>query len=706
MADSLGEVFVDVIANTADFGSGLESGVSDALASISGSVEGAFDGIPGLADDAFSGVVGSADGAAEEIGSTFERMSDAISENLGKIAVGGAVAGASMEAFARKERDTTVEARFLARQLGTTEGEMLDLISSTSNATFPLEDVTALMRTAAQRGLEGEDSLVNFANFWDMIGDATGESATSLGESSVALAALGIEVGNEAEALDAFGFIMDNTTQGVGDFLRFVERTGPQLNDLGLDIDQTAGLLGAMEQELGLSGRMARTEFRKAVGEADGDLGAMLETLGLSADTLDRYTDQVKGSGGAISDNADIFADARTPVENMTAAIRAQLFRYPQLGEAAGALAAPLTALGPAAMGFTQGAQALSMISGGVTKALGVLRVGFVKLGAVILANPIFLIGALLIGVAVLVWKFRDEIVEALVGAWEWIKEKVGALVDWFRTAIPDAISAVVDWVKENWPLILAIITGPIGLAVKFIVDNWDRIKQAVSDAVQAVRDFVRRGFERLRDTVKTLIERVRDLVVNAFNALRDRARSAVESLRDSVRTTLDTVVGFVRDLPGRVLSGIGNLGSLLYNKGRDMIQGLLDGARSLLRNIGSFFLDVVPGWIRGPFERALGISSPSKVFADLGRDTLAGYRVGLEDEFRRVERLLGEMGGDIPVAVRAEQLAGQGPVGTGGRGGQGMTVSVTVNNPTPERASESISREMRRLAFTGVFDD
>jgi hypothetical protein len=46
----------------------------------------------------------------------------------------------------------------------------------------------------------------------------------------------------------------------------------------------------------------------------------------------------------------------------------------------------------------------------------------------------------------------------------------------------------------------------------------------------------------------------------------------------------------------------------------------------SLIGSIASFFLNKLPGWIRKPFEHALGIHSPSKVFMDYGENTIAGY--------------------------------------------------------------------------------
>lgn len=44
--------------------------------------------------------------------------------------------------------------------------------------------------------------------------------------------------------------------------------------------------------------------------------------------------------------------------------------------------------------------------------------------------------------------------------------------VGWFR----HGVQATFGWVKGHWPLLLAIFTGPIGLAVLFIVRKWDGI--------------------------------------------------------------------------------------------------------------------------------------------------------------------------------------------------------------------------------------
>lgn len=49
-------------------------------------------------------------------------------------------------------------------------------------------------------------------------------------------------------------------------------------------------------------------------------------------------------------------------------------------------------------------------------------------------------------------------------------------IVDTAFETLKNAAMTAFNWLKENWPTVLAIITGPFGLAVLAIVKNWDKI--------------------------------------------------------------------------------------------------------------------------------------------------------------------------------------------------------------------------------------
>lgn len=115
----------------------------------------------------------------------------------------------------------------------------------------------------------------------------------------------------------------------------------------------------------------------------------------------------------------------------------------------------------------------------------------------------------------------------------------------------------------------------------------------------------------------------------------------------------LSSFTDWLKELPGKIVSGIGDMGKVLYGKGKDLITGLLDGAGSLLKKIGDFFLDKVPGWIKGAFKSALGISSPSKVFKAYGKNIVEGLVLGLDDQ-KPIDAVMRKITGSTSLNLQA----------------------------------------------------
>lgn len=62
-----------------------------------------------------------------------------------------------------------------------------------------------------------------------------------------------------------------------------------------------------------------------------------------------------------------------------------------------------------------------------------------------------------------------------------------------------------------------------------------------------------------------------------------------------------------MRGVPGRIVSALGNVGGLLYNAGKAILQGFLNGLRSIWDNITGF-IGSIANWIRdhkGPLSFA-----------------------------------------------------------------------------------------------------
>ena len=336
--------------------------------------------------------------ATEEMARRSQDSMRQLRDSFTGMAIGAIAVGGGIEMMAREQAALTQTTQQMAHTMGITEGAVRDLALSTANVTLPINEVLDLFTIARQRGAETSEELQDFALFWDMVGDATGGSSVALAHASIGLNALGLELSDQSEALAAFGFIHTETTSNIGEFLDFLSRTGPQLREMGMDIEDAAAMLGILEKEMGLSGRYARTEFRRAVNEADGSLEAMFETLGVSADALTQYRGNVERSSGVIEDFADIHGESYTRMQELQFQISALTYEHGELIQTASDLSPILIAIGT----------------------------GFLVVGKIIAAfNPMMLLAAATVGAVYMQIKRFMEGVEEIVKIFNYLRDTV-----------------------------------------------------------------------------------------------------------------------------------------------------------------------------------------------------------------------------------------------------------------------------------------
>lgn len=285
---------------------------------------------------------------------------------------------------------------------------------------------------------------------------------------------------------------------------------------------------------------------------------------------------------------------------------------------------------------------------------------------AVLAANPIGLIILAIVGlVAALTYFFTQTELgktimksfgDVISAVWEGIKTGLQAVGNFFTTiwnGIQTAIGAVIDWVKQNWPLLLAIITGPIGIAVGLIVKNWDTIKQAFQNAWNFVTGLWGKAGE--------FFSGIFNNIKNAFGKIGEIGKNIVEG----------------------IWNGMSGAGNWLKDK------------------IFAFIKQVIPG----PIRDALGIHSPSKVAADLAEQVPAGIAQGV---FKKaglavsavksmttgmVNQMAGGMSTDMAFGFKPSALATAGGVAIGG-GGAGPQI-VQNNDIYNQVDLDSVTREL-----------
>lgn len=148
-------------------------------------------------------------------------------------------------------------------------------------------------------------------------------------------------------------------------------------------------------------------------------------------------------------------------------------------------------------------------------------------------AAPFIAIGVVIAGVAYLIIHNWDTIVAATKAAWDFVL---------------GAVKFVWDWIKNNWPLLLAILTGPFGVAALLIAKNWDTIKQGATD----VWNWVKGKFDALVGYFTGIPAQLGKIFSGMWDGLYSGLQAAIGSIKSLWNSTLGSISFHIPDwVPG-----------------------------------------------------------------------------------------------------------------------------------------------------------
>ncbi len=140
--------------------------------------------------------------------------------------------------------------------------------------------------------------------------------------------------------------------------------------------------------------------------------------------------------------------------------------------------------------------------------------------------------------------------------------------------AIKAAVKAVFDWIKVNWPLLLAILTGPIGLAVLLIVKYWNQIKAGAAAALT----WLRQNWPLILAILTGPIGLAVLAIQRNWGAIKDGASAAVQWVKDQ----FNGLVSFFSGLPGRMGRMFAGMFDGIWEAFKSAVNRLINGWNSL----------------------------------------------------------------------------------------------------------------------------
>lgn len=118
--------------------------------------------------------------------------------------------------------------------------------------------------------------------------------------------------------------------------------------------------------------------------------------------------------------------------------------------------------------------------------------------------------------------------------------------------------------------------------------------------------------------------------IIAFFQSLPGRIGAFFQSAADGARNTWNSVVDWFKGLPGRILDAIGNVGNLLADAGKSIIDGFLKGLKSAWNKVTGW-IGGIGDWIKahkGP------ISYDRRLLVPAGNAIMTGFAQGLQSGF------------------------------------------------------------------------
>lgn len=329
------------------------------------------------------------------------------------------------------------------------------------------------------------------------------------------------------------------------------------------------------------------------------------------------------------------------------------------------------------------------------------------------------------------------KIWEVIGPAWDTVSQKLGEFGVWFsgfwNETIWPLLSKVIDffkmlgdaiggfiaehWEKFKWVLIVlgTVLLTPIVIGMGLVVAAIAAVVLIVGVVVGAITGFVyllvklpgwiAGVVSAVGDWFARMWQKVKDAFSRAGAAVSDWWENSVKTLPGKIGGAISSVGEWFRKLPGVIWDAVKGAGKWLLNTGGDIIAGLKQGLENKVKDIGAWFLDKLPGFIRKPFEKVMGIHSPSRVFAAYGVNIGQGLINGMSSMSGQVKSASEGMAGaakdiDLPdLTANATVQAVATPVAAGPSAG--LSGATGADSGVADPAALASSAEVANQAFT-----
>lgn len=254
-------------------------------------------------------------------------------------------------------------------------------------------------------------------------------------------------------------------------------------------------------------------------------------------------------------------------------------------------------------------------------------------------------------------------------------------------TTLQGIWSGLVSVASGAWELLKNTILGPVLLLIDLVTGDfeqlksdamniwnnikeaanqiWNGIKEVVSSMVngmvtrvqtllQGFKNIVSQIWNSIKQTTSQIWESVKSFVVSTANNLKESAVNAFKNLVSGIKNTLSNLGSTVQNGFQSAIDFITSLPSKAVEWGKDFIQGLIDGIKSMISKVTDA-VEGVADKIRSFLHFSRPDEGPLREYETWMPDFMDGMTKGIYANIPKIERAIRTVSGTMDLSVSKE---------------------------------------------------
>lgn len=254
----------------------------------------------------------------------------------------------------------------------------------------------------------------------------------------------------------------------------------------------------------------------------------------------------------------------------------------------------------------------------------------------------------------VLVIKNWGSITEWFGNLWSAICGKIQEIASAVATFVTEKISALaqsLSGIWENiktiaaaaWEMIKNIILGPVLLLCDLVTGDFDQLKSDAQNIWDNIKKYASIAWNALKDLVGSIAEGLKEKAVEAFKKMVSGIGEKLSSLGSTVQNGFQSAIDFITSLPSKAVEW-----------GKDFIQGLIDGIKSMISKVTDA-VEGVADKIRSFLHFSRPDEGPLREYETWMPDFMDGMTKGIYANIPKIERAIRTVSGTMDLSVSKE---------------------------------------------------